>query len=144
MIAQTSAKTLNTMTSKASLFKQRHLSVPTAFNTSEAESVKLPEIPKDKYQRAVVSGTGVDELFTKREDTLFKMVEELKLLKQENMQIKKVNEKLVDRMELLNQKLDGEAAAGKYYYGHKEENNDVIKADTGAKKDDKKDNELQK
>ena len=70
------------MTSKASLFKQRHLSVPTAFNTSEAESVKLPEIPKDKYQRAVVSGTGVDELFTKREDTLFKMVEELKLLKQ--------------------------------------------------------------
>ena len=60
------------------------------------------------------------------------------------MQIKKVNEKLVDRMELLNQKLEGEAAAGKYYYGHKEENNDVIKADAGVKKDDKKDNELQK
>ena len=44
-----------------------------------------------QHVRAVVSGTCVDELFTKREDTLFKIMEEMKLLKIENNQLKMVN-----------------------------------------------------
>lgn len=77
-------KTLKPQASK-STFHQRHLSVPTAFSRTEPSSVTLPDIKKEKYARAVVTGTGVDELFTKREDNLFKMIEDMKILRQENI-----------------------------------------------------------
>lgn len=84
MSAQPSSKTLRADPSK-STFGQRHLSVPTAFARTEPESVTLPDIKKEKYPRAVVTGTGVDELFTKRESNLFKIIEEMKTLKTENV-----------------------------------------------------------
>ena len=62
--------------------------MPTAFAGTEPESIKLPDIKKEIYPRAVVTGTGVDELFTKREDDLFKMTENMRILKQENVQLK--------------------------------------------------------
>ena len=46
-----------------------------------------------------MTGTGVDELFSKREENLFSIIEEMKILKQENAQLKKVNERMVDKLE---------------------------------------------
>ena len=99
----------------------------------------MPEI-KEKYPRQVVTGKGIDEFYTKNNNDLIKLLEEVKNLKTENNQMKLINEKLVDHMDLLNGIIEKEAAAGTYYYNcPPKANKDLVKKDTS-----KKDSEGQK
>ena len=66
--------------------------------------------------RSVFSGKSIDEIYTKNSNDMLRLIDEQKNIKSENNQLKAINEKLVDRMELLNNIIEKEAAAGTYYY----------------------------
>ena len=99
---------------KALNFGQRNNSH--SFSLTEAV-VELPEI-KPKFPRNVVSGTGIDEVYTKKETDMQKLIEEHKNLKIESNQLKLVNEKLVERVELMNNIIEKEASAHTYMYNY--------------------------
>ena len=52
-------------------------------------------------QRDIVTGKGLDDVYTKNNDTLLKLIDENKKTQTENNQLKKVNEKLNDRIDFL-------------------------------------------
>ena len=72
-----------------------------------------------------------------------KIIDEHKNLKTETNQLKLINEKLVDRVELMNNIIEKEASAGTYYYNCPPKGDVLAEVDQGKKeqKKDKKDNE---
>jgi len=111
----------------------------TAADTSMQSTNYLPQI-KEKYPRQVVTGKGIDEFYTKNNTDMLKLLEENKNLKTENNQMKVVNEKLVDRCDMLQGIIEKEAAANTYYYNYPPKaDKDLVKKDNS-----KKDSEGQK
>jgi len=98
----------------------------------DASSGFLPDIKTTRtpaYPRVVVSGTGIDELYTKNNADLLKLIDENKNYITENNQLKKLNEKLVDEVEYKQSLLDKEAASADYYYGRTSKNADALADD---------------
>ena len=62
----------------------------------------------------------------------------------ENNQLKTVNEKLLDRMELLNNIIEKEANAGTYYYNCPPKADNTLVATTVAKKTDSEGQKVKK
>lgn len=62
-------------------------------------------------QRKVVSGKGVDDLYSYYNKEMLQLRDDMKNLQTENNQLKTLNEKLVDRIELLNSFVEKEASA---------------------------------
>ena len=106
----------------------------------------LPEI-KIKYPRNVITGTGIDEVYTKKETDMQKLMDEHKNLKTETNQLKLANEKLVDRVELMNNIIEKEASAHTYMYNYPPKGDVKMVTqdkDAGKPKKEKKDNENNK
>ena len=105
-------------------------------NMSLATSPFLPSIhsTRIKYPKAEVSGTGLDELYTVNNQKMLKLSDENKNYITENNQLKKVNEKLLDRIEMLNSIIEKEAAANTYYYNYPPKADDTLVAATKSKK----------
>lgn len=86
------------------------------------------------------TGKAIDEFYTKNNTDLLKLLEENKNIKTEANQMKKINEKLVDRCDFLNSIIEKEASATTYMYNYPPKADEtVVKKDAG-----KKDNEGQK
>ena len=121
MVADPSSQTLNPMRG-----------MNTLFGHTEVDGTRqgfLPDITpprKPAWARAVVSGTGIDELYTKNNADLLKLIDENKNYITENNQLKKLNEKLVDEVEYKQSLLDKEAASADYYYGRTSKNADAL------------------
>jgi regulator of replication initiation timing len=64
----------------------------------------------------VVTGANIDEIYMVKEKTLFELKEQNNQLKTENEQQKLLNNKLIERVELLQNIIDKEASANTFYY----------------------------
>ena len=115
---------------------------PTVPSTADDSSSSfLPDIA-ERYSgpRTVFTGKAIDEFYTKNNTDLLKLLEENKNIKTEANQMKKINEKLVDRCDFLNSIIEKEASATTYMYNYPPKADEsVVKKDAG-----KKDNEGQK
>ena len=107
--------TLQNTASKTTL-KSRHHSVShTKNDVFDLTEPFLPEI-KMKYDRNVVSGRGIDEIYTTKEESMLNLKDEMEKLRKENTGIKNVNEKLLDQLDLANNIIQKQADAGTYWY----------------------------
>lgn len=61
----------------------------------------LTRFPPLKPKRDVVSGKGLDDVYTKNNEALLHLIDENKRTQTENNQLKVVNEKLNDRIDFL-------------------------------------------
>ena len=100
----------------------------------------LPQISSSR-KREVVTGKGIDDLYTKNNESLLRHVDDNKNLNTEINQLKKVNEKLNDRVDFLQSIIEKEASANTFYYNYPPKADDTLKVNT---KDKKSDNEGQK
>jgi regulator of replication initiation timing len=92
-----------------------------AMTAADTAGSFLPQIRTTRRQsvpRQVVTGKGLDDLYTKRNTELLKLQDENKNYITENNQLKVVNEKLIDRLELYTSIIEKEASANTYYYNY--------------------------
>ena len=108
---------------------------------AEMSNSFLPQIPSSR-KREVVTGKGIDDLYTKNNESLLKHIDDNKNLNTEINQLKKVNEKLNDRVDFLQSIIDKEASANTFYYNYPPKPDDTLKVATKDK--GKSDNEGQK
>lgn len=81
------------------------------------QKLTLPEISKS-YQSNLVNGKNLDNIYTRKNEELGKLKDEVKELKTENNQFKKLNEKLLDRVDFQQSIIEKEASAHTYMYNY--------------------------
>ena len=63
--------------------------------------MKLTKIEQKTFPRQVVSGTGIDEVYDKNQSDLIQLQKDKNVNAIEAEQLKKLNEKLMERVEFL-------------------------------------------
>jgi hypothetical protein len=88
------------------------------------------------HTRNVVSGQNIDDLYTKKQTSLFSLKDDKVKMTKENEQLKNLNTKLMARVDFLQQVIDKEASANTYYYNYppKPEDDDEGSGSRGAGK----------
>lgn len=77
------------------------------------------QVQKQKFsQRIVLTGTGIDQVAHENQKDLLKLKADNQLLVKQNDELKILNEKMVERMEFLQNVIDQEASANTYYYNY--------------------------
>ena len=74
--------------------------------------------PAIQPKRDLVSGKGLDDVYTKNNERLLQLIDENKRTQTENNSLKVVNEKLNDRIDFLQSIIEKEASANTYYYNY--------------------------
>lgn len=80
----------------------------------------------------VVSGTTIDEVYDKNLQEIKKITEERDQLKGELSQVKQVNEKLLERVDYLQNIIDKEASANVYYFNYPPKPDKTLQQLTGG------------
>ena len=85
---------------------------------------------------SLLMGRSIDEVGTVKQKTVATLTQQLKDLVRERDQLKKLNEKMVQKIDDLNALIEQEASAGNYYYNYPPKKDEGLdkKADTEAMK----------
>lgn len=78
--------------------------------------LSLPEI--GATERKQLQATNFDRIYMKKNEDLESLKQQCKTFKTENNQLKKLNEKLMDRIDYLQSFIDKEAAASDFIYNY--------------------------
>ena len=93
-------------------------SVNQALITHQALQQQSQMIKEQGVDATFITGQSIDAFYNRKQNKLTNAELEIKDLKRENEQLNKLNEKLVQKAEELQQVIEQEASAHSYYYNY--------------------------